>query len=461
MALHENENDHIFNPKYVIIRYEPLIQGTVDRGVYNHLPVSHFDTTNTTMVERRRTIAETIGDSTKAKSYAEKPNISTRKTKRRRGGKYSYSCNPNYSLGIWGSRALLLVAAGMYSTNFASVKYLETLCVEPPCDHDPSETSFMRFCLSAAICLPILYNNRQHWEVIKAGVEIGFWYTVNYVCQAESLEYIPAGKCAFISALEVVSVPIFAGVFMGKKIQPINIVSASIALFGVAILENLIPIGLEVATAAPAKLHDTIFGIGIGDILALGQPLGFGYAVMRVEYFMEKFSDVPNRVLTLTASQCVTVCALTFVWMLVDCHGQIPDMSYMMESHYLFALGWTGIVTTVGVCVLQGIALQKASATDAALIFSSEPIWGSIFARWLLKEQLSTMTYIGGFFILLACVLGSLCGSQDSTPTNPAKQRMNRLKAKQSDVSVSSGNDSLLPTRHTNGGTPTPAERSR
>jgi drug/metabolite transporter (DMT)-like permease len=309
----------------------------------------------------------------------------------------------------------------------------------------------MRFLLSAVICLPILYNNRQHWELIKAGVEIGFWYTVNYVCQAESLEYIPAGKCAFISALEVVSVPIFAGIFLGKKIQPINVVSASVALFGVAILENLIPIGFEVVTDAPPQLHNTIFGIGIGDILALGQPVGFGYAVMRVEYYMEKFADVPNKVLTLTASQCVTVCGLTFVWMLVDCNGQIPDLSYMMESHYLIALGWTGIVTSVGVCVLQGIALQKASATDAALIFSSEPVWGSLFAGWLLNEQLTTTTYIGGFFILLACVLGSLGGSHDSKPTNPTKQRRSVMKSKQSDVSLSSnGNDSLLPTRHIN-----------
>lgn len=409
------------------------------------------------MVERRRTAAEKNADS-KPVSYAEKPSIATRKGRRRRGGKDSYSCNPNASLGTWGSRVLLLVVAAMYSTNFASVKYLETLCVEPPCEHDPSETSFVRFLLSATICLPILYNNRQHWEVIKAGVEIGFWYTVNYVCQAEALEYIPAGKCAFISALEVVSVPIFAGIFLGKKIQPINILSACIALFGVAILENLLPIGIHVPPPSPAKMHNTIFGIGIGDILALGQPLGFGYAVMRVEYYMEKFADVPNRVLTLTAAQCVTVCAATFVWILVDCKGQVPDMSYMMESHYIVALCWTGIVTTVGACVLQGIALQKASATDAALIFSSEPVWGSLFAGWLLKEKLNTTTYVGGFFILLACVLGSLGGGgHDSTPTTLSRQ--NRLKSKQSDISLSSADDSLLPTRH--GETSTLFERSR
>eukprot|EP00980_Cylindrotheca_fusiformis_P028606 scaffold22620_cov131-Cylindrotheca_fusiformis.AAC.1 len=316
------------------------------------------------MAERRRIAADKTADSTAAihsngSSYSEtKPpknhiaataTATTRRTRRKRGGgKDSYSFIPRITLGLWGSRALLLVVAGMYSTNFASVKYLETMCTEPPCEHDPSETSFARFLLSATICLPILYHNRQHLELIKAGIELGFWYTVNYVCQAESLEYIPAGKCAFISALEVVTVPIFAGIFLGRKIQPVNVVSACIALFGVAILENLLSLGVPVATPAPAKTHNTIMGIGIGDILALGQPFGFGYAVMRVEHYMEKFSDIPNPILTLTAAQCVTVCGLTFLWILVDCNGQVPDMTYMLESHYLLALCWTGIVTTVG-----------------------------------------------------------------------------------------------------------------
>jgi len=354
------------------------------------------------------------------------------------------------ALGLWGSRVLLLVVAAMYSTNFGTVKYLETLCVHPPCEHDPSETSFARFLLSAIVCLPILYNNRQHWELIQAGVEIGFWYTVNYVCQAEALEYIPAGKCAFISALEVVSVPIFAGIFMGKKIERISIISAFIALFGVAILENLLPIGLDVPRGI-ANGGKSLMGIGIGDVLALGQPLGFGYAVMRVEHYMEKFQDIPNRVLTLTAAQCVTVCFLTFVWILVDCGGTVPDMSYLLETHYLLALCWTGIVTTVGACVLQGIALQKASATDAALIFSSEPVWGSLYAGWLLQERMTTTTYIGGFFIIVACLLGSMAGGHETTPPTNKRRVKASLKSKESDMSLSSGgNDSLLPTQVNN-----------
>ena len=345
------------------------------------------------------------------------------------------------SLGLWSSRALLLAVAAIYSTNFASVKYLETMCSDPPCNHDPSEASFCRFLVSAFVCIPILYANRQNLQIIKAGLECGFWMSVNYVCQAEALEYIPAGKCAFIAALAVAIVPIFAGFFLGKPIKPISLFSSVIALLGVAILENLFQVG------ATAPINSGIFSsLGKGDILALGQPLGFGYGVMRIEHYIEKYSHVPNRVLTLTASQCVAVCVLSFLWVLYDSDGQVPDLAYMMETHRLIALGWTGIVTTVLAIILQGIALQKASATDASLIFSTEPVWGSLFAGWLLNESLSRTTYIGGSLILAACVLGSFAdnGANESRSQLPTERRRQRYKSKLSNLST----DSLLPTLH-------------
>ena len=57
---------------------------------------------------------------------------------------------------------------------------------------------------------------------------------------------------------------------------------------------------------------------------------------------------------------------------------------------------------------LEGIALQTATATDAALTFSSEPVWASLFGVWLLSEKLDANAYAGGAIILLACVLGAL-----------------------------------------------------
>jgi hypothetical protein len=50
-----------------------------------------------------------------------------------------------------------------------------------------------------------------------------------------------------------------------------------------------------------------------------------------------------------------------------------------MDPHRLAAVGWTGIVTTVVAIYLEGIALETASATEAALLFASEPVRASLF----------------------------------------------------------------------------------
>lgn len=79
-----------------------------------------------------------------------------------------------------------------------------------------------------------------------------------------------------------------------------------------------------------------------------------------------------------------------------------------MDPHRLAAIAWTGIMTTVVAIYFEGVALQTATATDAALTFSSEPVWASLFGVWLLHEQLNANAYIGGSIILMACVIGAL-----------------------------------------------------
>jgi drug/metabolite transporter (DMT)-like permease len=91
-----------------------------------------------------------------------------------------------------------------------------------------------------------------------------------------------------------------------------------------------------------------------------------------------------------------------------------------LDPHRLAAIAWTGIVTTVLAIYFQGVALQTASASDAALTFASEPVWASLFGVWLLHEQLNTNAYIGGSIILLACILGvasDLPGGDETQPS--------------------------------------------
>ena len=258
-------------------------------------------------------------------------------------------------LGIWAARGILLLVAMLWGTNFASVKYLETLCFHPPCNHLPSEAALARFGVAAMVSIPLLIGQRK--DVILAGLECGLWITLGYITQAMALQTISSGKCAFICSLTVVVVPLLSALF-GKPIKMVNIVSAIVALTGVGVLEGLIDVsslasaltGAQPALAAVQSAADSsslteaaangggvlgsvasAIGVSKGDILALGQPLGFGFSFMRIEHYVEKFEDVENRILTISAAECVTVGFCALLWVLYDFHGTIPDFGYMVR----------------------------------------------------------------------------------------------------------------------------------
>ena len=263
--------------------------------------------------------------------------------------------NKNQKLGIWAARGILLLVAILWGTNFASVKYLETLCFHPPCNHPPSEAALARFGVAALVSIPLLIGKRK--DVIFAGLECGLWVTIGYITQAMALQTISSGKCAFICSLAVVVVPLLSALF-GKPIKLVNIASAVVALTGVGVLEGLIDVsslataltGATPALAVPSITETSSLteaavvngggflgsiassiGVSKGDILALGQPLGFGFSFMRIEHYVEKFEDVENRILTISAAECIMVGFCSLLWVLYDFHGTIPNFGYMVR----------------------------------------------------------------------------------------------------------------------------------
>ena len=52
--------------------------------------------------------------------------------------------------------------------------------------------------------------------------------------------------------------------------------------------------------------------------------------------------------------------------------------------------------------------MAYAPATEAALIFSSEPLWAALFASIFLGESLTLNSGIGGLVILAGCLVAQL-----------------------------------------------------
>jgi len=315
-------------------------------------------------------------------------------------------------------RVMLLGIAALWGTNFPVVKYLETLCFHPPCNHPPSEATFARFGTASAVAIPILLKQfsdirgkkgvdeitknvmaSQYFDTIKSGLECGVYISLGYFAQALALETIPSTEAAFLCSLTVVVVPFLSIIFLKKSIQPVNLISAVLAVGGVGVLEGLIDVKsifdgflMENANAVGSALSlpeslsssteqlsraaaapELFFGLQKGDWIALGQPLGFGMSFIRIEQAMNKFKDDEGGALTLAMGQCVSVGALSLLWLMSDFNFHFPNMAYMLDIHRVGAVLWTSLVTTVLAVWLQGIALKSVSAIEAALTFSTEP----------------------------------------------------------------------------------------
>jgi drug/metabolite transporter (DMT)-like permease len=200
---------------------------------------------------------------------------------------------------------------------------------------------------------------------------------------ALALSTISSSKAAFICSLTVIVVPLVSFLLYKKPLTASNAISAIIALSGVAVLEGmvnahqlfgvmpsiaaetiqavvhgtnalpelintsnaagLVSVPIDASTEAISAVTnmnsvESFLSLHKGDLLALGQPIGFGFAFMRIEQYVEKFKDVKNQVLTISAAQCVAVGLLSFLWVLFDYNGHIPNFGYLVS--YPFVLHW-------------------------------------------------------------------------------------------------------------------------
>jgi len=57
---------------------------------------------------------------------------------------------------------------------------------------------------------------------------------------------------------------------------------------------------------------------------------------------------------------------------------------------------------------MEAMALQTLSAAETTLLLSTEPLWGALFASWILHEEFGYDAILGGALVLCACLYSSL-----------------------------------------------------
>lgn len=128
-------------------------------------------------------------------------------------------------------------------------------------------------------------------------------------------------------------------------------------------------------------------------------PLGFGTGVVLLSSTIKKFPGDADQITALKLTSAAICCNL---WAASNGHSiqQVPMI--LQDEAAVKGILYTSLFTTAFAVWIQSRAFKRVSATDATIIFSSEPVWAATFAYFSLGEQLSQSEILGAILIISA-----------------------------------------------------------
>lgn len=224
----------------------------------------------------------------------------------------------------------------------------------------------------------VMQAGRRTW---MAGSLIGLILFLGYATQTTGLKFTTAAKSGFITGLSVVLTPVLAS-FVLKQKATVNVILGALLAFG----------GLSVLAYNP----EIATGFNLGDFLTFLCALTFACHIVAVGKFAP---DMETGVFT-TIQMGVAAAACSLASLLSE-HTLVRGANPWTWA----GLVYMGIVATAVVLFIQNWAQQYTTASRTAIIFTLEPVFTAIFAFFILKEELTARSLLGGGLILAGILL--------------------------------------------------------
>jgi drug/metabolite transporter (DMT)-like permease len=276
--------------------------------------------------------------------------------------------------------ALLLLCV-FWGTSFPIVRWSVGLM-------SPGLFLALRFWIGAVLLSPFLWRARRslHRGMFRRGLTLGFFMFLGMFCQTVGLKYTTASNSGFLTALSVVLVPLWCIAF--RRTVPGRSSWAGIILAAAGVYF------MTVSPAGPA--------INRGDILTILCAVSFSVQIVMIEAFVRKGES------------------LAYAWMMLFWTALFSSMAAPafgpVDFHALKAvipgLLYLGIVVTAAAFWGQTYFQPKTSATAAAVIFATEPVFAAVFAGLFLHERLNSSGWIGAVLILSGILVHETASSR-------------------------------------------------
>ncbi|KAB1205732.1 hypothetical protein CJ030_MR7G028083 [Morella rubra] len=292
------------------------------------------------------------------------------------------------------SMILLNVITIVYASNIPVVKEVEAIT-------NPAAFTVVRFAMSAIPFIPFVLRARDDFHIRNAGIELGFWVSLGYLMQAFGLQTSDAGRASFLVMFTVIVVPLLDGM-LGAKVPALTWFGALMSILGVGMLES---------SGSPPS---------VGDLFNFLSAVFFGVHMLRTEH-ISRSTKKENFLALLGYEVCIVALSSTLWYFLGRCFGGTHECrpsswTWTMLWKWMATFPWipavyTGIFST-GLCLwVEMAAMRDVSATETAIIYSLEPVWGAGFAWFLLGERWGAAGWIGAALVLGGSLTVQIFGS--------------------------------------------------
>ncbi len=263
----------------------------------------------------------------------------------------------------------------------------------------------VRFAL-AAVVLALLFPKSlvgaraQEW---RAGATLGLLIGTGFALQAAGQVYTTPSKSAFITGLTTPLVPFVAFLLLRVRPNVENLLGVLLASIGGALMLAPQGAGSDALT---------------GDLLTLASTGLFATHVVLTSYYGRHVAPRQLTVLQITTAASVFVCAWGVIHLWAGLAGQegLPQavaremLPLVWSARVVWQLVYLALVATVVTFLVWTWGQARMSATHAAIIFSLEPVFATLFAMAVRGrgEWIGTRGAIGGLLIFAGLVVSEL-----------------------------------------------------
>ena len=275
--------------------------------------------------------------------------------------------------GLFATLGLTAVTAAWGSTFFLIKDVLAVLSV--------LDFLAVRFVVAAVVMVVAFWRplRRLDARAWRRGALLGLVYGVGQILQTQGLETTDASVSGFITGMYVVLTPVLAALLLRQRTPASTWLAVGLATGGLAVLSLR---GLAV---------------GSGELITLVAAAVYALHIVGLGAW-SRHSDA----LGLSTVQMLVIAGVCLLGAAPDGVERPPDGATWLAVLYM------GVVAGAGALVVQTWAQAHLSATRAAIVMTTEPVFAATFAVLFGGESLGPRVLLGGALVLAAMYLTEL-----------------------------------------------------